>query len=195
MKAIVLACLVNLISAVKIEGVPVFVNPKLLPNTAENMDLRQRDYVIDGVNGYEFVQLEDNIEDDTITLQVNGVPVTVNPESMMFKDSDNQMAATALGFPIRMGPDDLKLHQKSKPNDSVVLQVNGSPVEINNVQIGNPVNNPPFNNWSVNQPSVPHDKGLRGTEDLEQRDIIIDGVNNPPFNNWSVNQPSVPHDK
>ena len=41
----------------------------------------------------------------------------------------------------------------------------------------NPVNNPPFNNWSVNQPSVPHNKGMKGTEDLEQRDIIIDGVN------------------
>jgi len=67
--------------------------------------------------------------------------------------------------------------------------------------------NPPFNNWSVNQPSAPHDHGLRGNEDLGQREIIIDGVNydfvqtdaknpvvNPPFNNWSVNQPSVPHD-
>ena len=67
--------------------------------------------------------------------------------------------------------------------------------------------NPPFNNWSVNQPSPPHDHGLRGNEDLGQREIIIDGVNydfvqvgsqnpviNPPFNNWSVNQPSPPHD-
>ena len=47
---------------------------------------------------------------------------------------------------------------------------------------------------------------MEGTEDLEQKDIIIDGVNydyvqldsknpvtNPPFNNWSVNQPAVPH--
>jgi len=48
---------------------------------------------------------------------------------------------------------------------------------------------------------------MKGNEDLEQRDIIIDGVNgfdyvqtrasnpveNPPFNNWSVNQPSPPH--
>merc|ERR1719491_2449744 len=71
----------------------------------------------------------------------------------------------------------------------------------------NPVWNPPFNNWSVNQPSVLHDSGDKGDQDLELRDIIIDGVNgydlvqthamnpvvNPPFNNWSVNQPSVPH--
>ena len=68
----------------------------------------------------------------------------------------------------------------------------------------NPVVNPPFNNWSVNQPSPPHDHGMTGNEDLGQREIIIDGVNygfvqqkadirmknpvvNPPFNNWSVN--------
>ena len=78
-----------------------------------------------------------------------------------------------------------------------------------NVQLDaeNPVWNPPFNNWSVNQPSGPHATGDAGHQDLELRDIIIDGVNgydlvqtkaknpvvNPPFNNWSVNQPSPPH--
>merc|ERR1711957_272122 len=41
----------------------------------------------------------------------------------------------------------------------------------------NPVWNPPFNNWSVNQPSVLHDSGDKGDQDLELRDIIIDGVN------------------
>ena len=74
-----------------------------------SFDLRQRDVIIDGVNGYEYVQLNDNIDDESITLQVNGVPVLVNPESMM--NQDNQMASTALGFGLRMGPDDLKLHQ------------------------------------------------------------------------------------
>lgn len=44
-------------------------------------------------------------------------------------------------------------------------------------QIANPVVNPPFNNWSVNQPSVPHDSGDRGDQDLELRDLVIDGVN------------------
>jgi len=38
----------------------------------------------------------------------------------------------------------------------------------------NPVVNPPFNNWSVNQPSVPHDTGLAGKADLGQN-IIVDG--------------------
>jgi len=78
------------------------------------------------------------------------------------------------------------------------------------VQTANPVDNPPYNNWSINQPSVPHDVGLKGREDLMVRGVTIDGVNgygfvqtdsqlnnpvdNPPFNNWSINQPSVPHD-
>jgi len=46
------------------EGVPVLVRPKLLPNEAAEMDLRQRDYIMDGVNGYDFVQLNDNIPED-----------------------------------------------------------------------------------------------------------------------------------
>jgi hypothetical protein len=37
------------------EGVPVLVMPKLLPNLAADMDLRQRGYIMDGVDGYEFV--------------------------------------------------------------------------------------------------------------------------------------------
>ena len=66
-----------------------------------------------------------------------------------------------------------------------------------------------MNNWSVNQPSPPHAKGLPGKTDLGLRDMIIDGVDgynvvqtktenpteNPPMNNWSVHQPSPPHDK
>lgn len=59
------------------EGVPVLVRPKLLPNEAADIDLRQRDYIIDGVNGYDFVQLSDSIPEDNVTLQVNGVPVLV----------------------------------------------------------------------------------------------------------------------
>lgn len=52
---------------------------------------------------------------------------------------------------------------------------------VNLLQTGeqnmNPVENPPFNNWSVNQPSPPHQHGMKGNEDLGLRDIIIDGVN------------------
>ena len=104
----IVALLVNCISAIKIEGVPVLVNPTLIPNDAADMDLRQRDYIIDGINGFNFVQLEDTVEgDESITLQVNGVPLLVNPESMVIKDIDS--SAVRLGETIKMGPDDLKL--------------------------------------------------------------------------------------
>lgn len=43
----------------QVNGVPVLVNPKLLPNEAANVDLRLRDVIIDGVNGYEYVQLQE----------------------------------------------------------------------------------------------------------------------------------------
>jgi len=39
-------------------------------------------------------------------------------------------------------------------------------VDYNFVQLENPVVNPPFNNWSVNQPSPPHQRGMVGNEDL-----------------------------
>ena len=115
-------------------------------------------------NGIQSINLLRNpVEfDDDVTLQVNGVPVLVKPESMM--NLDNQMAASDLGVRgVMVGPDELRFAQKPK--------------DLSNLMIKNPVNNPPFNNWSVNQPSVPHEKGMKGTEDLEQRDIIIDGVN------------------
>jgi hypothetical protein len=41
------------------QGVPVLVQPKLLPNQAADIDLRQRDIIMDGVDGYAFVQLDD----------------------------------------------------------------------------------------------------------------------------------------
>jgi hypothetical protein len=46
--------------------------------------------------------------------------------------------------------------------------------EVKLAQIENPVVNPPFNNWSTNQPSVVHDVGLTGKADLGQ-EIIVDG--------------------
>ena len=49
------------------------------------------------------------------------------------------------------------------------------------VSLNNPVKNPPYNNWSVNQPSAPHDSGLEGKEDLGLKNIVIDGVNGFDF--------------
>ena len=41
-----------------------------------------------------------------------------------------------------------------------------APITVALAQVENPVVNPPFNNWSVNQPSVVHDIGLAGKADL-----------------------------
>lgn len=58
------------------EGVPVLVNPTLMENEASHEDLKQRNIMIDGVNGYDFVQTK-----------AEGVPVLVNPESMLREDT------------------------------------------------------------------------------------------------------------
>jgi len=54
----------------------------------------------------------------------------------------------------------------------VIDGVNG--YDLVHLKTQNPVENPPFNNWSVNQPSPPHAHGLSAYEDLGQN-IIIDG--------------------
>lgn len=65
----------------------------------------------------------------------------------------------------------------------VVLQVNGEVRSFNTEKpneitlVANPVQNPPFNNWSTNQPSPAHDHGMAGHEDLGLKDMVIDGVN------------------
>ena len=58
------------------EGVPVLVNPTLLVNEAFSTDLKQRNIMMDGVNGYDFVQTKSE-----------GIPVLVNPESMLKTDT------------------------------------------------------------------------------------------------------------
>ena len=49
-----------------------------------------------------------------------------------------------------------------------------APITVALAQVENPVVNPPFNNWSTNQPSPPHDIGMAGKADLGQ-EIIVDG--------------------
>ena len=74
----------------------------------------------------------------------SGAPITVNPESMMATDI---WGSARLGLQeVRIGPDELNLHQKAR--SSTIL-----------AQTENPFVNPPFNNWSVNQPSPPHATG------------------------------------
>ena len=49
-----------------------------------------------------------------------------------------------------------------------------APITVALAQTSNPVVNPPYNNWSVNQPSPPHQIGVAGKADLGQ-EIIVDG--------------------
>jgi hypothetical protein len=60
--------------------------------------------------------------------------------------------------------------------DYVIDGINGIDLVQTDSDMKNPVDNPPYNNWSVNQPSVPHDVGLYGKEDLGLRGITIDGI-------------------
>ena len=53
--------------------------------------------------------------------------------------------------------------------------------EVTLLSLENPVKNPPFNNWSVNQPSAPHDSGRGSGYDLNLRNLVIDGVNGFDF--------------
>ena len=64
---------------------------------------------------------------------------------------------------ILVGPDDLTLKKENAKKKANKL-----------AQVGNPVENPPLNNWSVNQPAPPHQHGLPGKADLGQN-IIVDG--------------------
>jgi hypothetical protein len=82
-----------------------------------------------------------------------GVPVLVNPVIMKNTEGESD-----LGLKMLVGPDDVSVQKKKTAL----------------AQTSNPVNNPPWNNWSVNQPSVPHNHGLAGKADLGQN-IIVDG--------------------
>ena len=102
-----------------------------------------------------------------------GVPVLVNPVL-----KSNTEAETDLGIKMLVGPDEVSVAKKNaakKPASFAELEESSDDDE-EYVQLSaeNPVNNPPFNNWSVNQPSVPHAHGLAGKADLGQN-IIVDG--------------------
>ena len=76
--------------------------------------------------------------------QKGGVPVHVNP--VVMKDV---VGEATLGINMRVGPDEVSIAKKDVKK---LAQLNEK----------NPVYNPPMNNWSVNQPSPPHQHGLAG---------------------------------
>merc|ERR1719199_370639 len=97
-----------------------------------------------------------------------GVPVLVNPVL-----KTNTEGETDLKLKLLVGPDEVNVAKKNAKKPAAFAQLESSDDE-ELVQLKNPVENPPFNNWSVNQPSVPHAHGLAGKADLGQN-IIVDG--------------------
>lgn len=59
------------------EGVPVLIEPTLMKNEMSDVDLMQRDYILDGINGIDFVQTK-----------TEGVPVTIEPTLMKNEMTD-----------------------------------------------------------------------------------------------------------
>ena len=98
-----------------------------------------------------------------------GVPVLVNPVL-----KTNTEAETDLKLKLLVGPDEVNVAKKNAKKPAAFAEIESSDDEEELVQLNNPVENPPFNNWSVNQPSVPHAHGLAGKADLGQN-IIVDG--------------------
>merc|ERR1711935_916073 len=97
-----------------------------------------------------------------------GVPVLVNPVL-----KTNTEGETDLKLKLLVGPDEVTVAKKNAKKPAAFAEIESSDDE-ELVQLNNPVENPPYNNWSVNQPSVPHAHGLAGKADLGQN-IIVDG--------------------
>merc|ERR1719333_1492136 len=140
------------------QGEPIYVNPVVATNTMGDANLDMKILV-----GPDEVSLPKKKAAAAAAKQQQvlgqkdkaGVPVHVNPTLM-----SNSMSDADLGMNMRVGPDEVHVEKK---NQKVKL-----------AQTGNPVWNPPFNNWSVNQPSPPHIHGLSAYQDLGQN-IIVDG--------------------
>jgi len=131
------------------QGVPVHVNPVIMRDTMADANLGMKILV-----GHDNVTLAKK----TALAQEKGVPVFVNP--VIMRDT---MGSAAIGEgKILVGPDNVTYAKTNKRQSAAFAQV------------GNPVENPPMNNWSVNQPSPPHAIGYAGDADLGQN-IIVDG--------------------
>merc|ERR1712046_34823 len=148
-------------------GVPVHVNPVTLKDTMGEAKFDMKILV-----GPDEVALLKKKQQQAALAQ--GVPVHVNP--VVMKDT---MGEAKLDMKMMIGPDEVEV-AKRRANHTVNATRNATDnatAAFNStslIQVGNPVENPPFNNWSVNQPSPPHAHGLAGKADLGQN-IIVDG--------------------
>ena len=112
-----------------------------------------------------FSEMIDKINSPESLALHQGVPVLVEPTIMV-----NEVGTVPLGLRMKVGNDYVSVIKKQ---GSQVLD-DKSAADAAYIQTENPVVNPPFNNWSINQPSVKHARGLDGDADLGQN-MIIDG--------------------
>jgi len=129
----------------QVNGVPVLVNPEsmLKTDTVTSIGMGSMEVGIDTLN-----DLNVALEADVV-LQVNGVPVHVAPESMLRTDTFTN--GVGIGE-MEVGIDVVK--NLNQVDSQIVMQVHGKPVGIkmmqDNTLLMNPVENPPYNNWSTN---------------------------------------------
>jgi hypothetical protein len=108
-------------------------------------------------------------------VEKKGVPIIVNP--VIMKNTEGE---TDLGLKMLVGPDEVSVAKKNAAKAKKVAtfaEIESSDEEseeemLLQLNAQNPVANPPWNNWSVNQPSVPHNHGLSGKADLGQNNIV-----------------------
>ena len=112
-----------------------------------------------------FSEMIDKINSPESLALHQGVPVLVEPTVMV-----NEMGTVPLGLRMKVGNDYVSVIKKQ--GGQVLDDKSASDASF--IQTGNPVVNPPFNNWSIYQPSVKHARGLDGDADLGQN-MIIDG--------------------
>ena len=113
-----------------------------------------------------------------VAIEKKGVPIIVNP--VIMKNTEGE---TDLGLKMLIGPDEVSVAKKNAAKAKKVAtfaEIESSDEEseeemLLQLNAQNPVANPPWNNWSVNQPSVPHNHGLSGKADLGQN-IIVEGT-------------------
>ena len=110
-------------------GVPVLVHPESMLKSNEMAASRifSSGTIVIGADEVTASQTkEDNMSEESVVLQVNGVPVEVNPESMLMPTVTQSGTASMRIFPtgsITIGTDEITAVQKSAPADKATVQL------------------------------------------------------------------------
>ena len=92
------------------EGVPVLIEPHLMENEMADADLLQKDYIIDGINGIDFVQTQEQ-----------GVPVLIEPRLMTNEVADADLKQKDYIIDGINGIDFVLLENLQRPTETITL--------------------------------------------------------------------------